>query len=343
MSISEKIRASFIKYKSRGGYVLTLLLAAVLAFLAIRGANWQEMLEILRKTRVEYLILGCSVGTGSYFIRALRWRLLLLSEKRISPLTVFWGAMAGYLANSYLPARAGELVRTGLLARHSGFKVSFVLATALTERVVDFVVLAGIAWAAIIWLGVLPSWLATALGIIGPVALGGLVLLIALPHLGVPFKWLLARLRLPDTLRARVVELLEQFLIGIRAVQRPSSGLAFIGLTGMVWLADALSTILGARALNLTLSLTQALVLLAALGLSSAIPSAPGYIGTYQFVAVTVMPAFGLSQTEALAYIIVAQLCSYAVVTLWGLVGLWQLRKVQVEYAAPFEQVEIRS
>ncbi|MCZ2097626.1 MAG: flippase-like domain-containing protein, partial [Anaerolineae bacterium] len=75
----------------------------------------------------------------------------------------------------------------------------------------------------------------------------------------------------------------------------------------------------------LTLSAPQALLLLAALGLSSAIPSTPGYVGIYQFVAVTVLVPFGLTQDEALVYIIAFQLVTYVGVTIWGAVGLWRL------------------
>jgi len=50
-----------------------------------------------------------------------------------------------------------------------------------------------------------------------------------------------------------------------------------------------------------------AFLLIAALGLGSALPSTPGYIGIYQFVAVTVLVPFGFSRSDAIAYILVAQ------------------------------------
>ncbi|NJP07774.1 MAG: hypothetical protein HC837_20230 [Chloroflexaceae bacterium] len=80
-----------------------------------------------------------------------------------------------------------------------------------------------------------------------------------------------------------------------------------------------------AYALNLTLTLPQSLLLLAALGLASAAPSTPGYVGIYQFVAVTVLPAFDFSRSEALAYILTFQAISLVIVLVWGFVGLWQL------------------
>ncbi len=61
------------------------------------------------------------------------------------------------------------------------------------------------------------------------------------------------------------------------------------------------------------------------MGLSSAIPSTPGYVGVYQFVAVTVLVPFGFPRADALACSLVLQVMNDAVVTFWGLLGLWQL------------------
>ncbi len=77
------------------------------------------------------------------------------------------------------------------------------------------------------------------------------------------------------------------------------------------------------------LNLGQALILLAALGLSSAIPSTPGYVGVYQFVAVTILVPFGFLRSEALAYILISQVVGYLQYGFWGLLGLWQINKNQ--------------
>ena len=98
-------------------------------------------------------------------------------------------------------------------------------------------------------------------------------------------------------------------------------------MTGVIWLADGLGSMLGAYMLRLHLALPQALLLLAGMGLSSAIPSTPGYVGVYQFAAVTVLTPFGFSKSDALAFILVAQALNYLVVTVWGLPGLWLSRK----------------
>ena len=72
-----------------------------------------------------------------------------------------------------------------------------------------------------------------------------------------------------------------------------------------------------------------AFLLLAGLGLGSALPSTPGYIGIYQFVAVRVLTPFGFSRTDAIAYILVAQALMYIVIGVWGALGLWRYRRTR--------------
>jgi uncharacterized membrane protein YbhN (UPF0104 family) len=98
----------------------------------------------------------------------------------------------------------------------------------------------------------------------------------------------------------------------------------------MIWLMDSLVAISVAWALNLSLTLPKALLLLAALGLSSAAPSTPGYVGIYQFVATTIPIPLGYSRSEALAFIITFQATIYSAVIVWGSTGFWQLGKARL-------------
>jgi glycosyltransferase 2 family protein len=84
--------------------------------------------------------------------------------------------------------------------------------------------------------------------------------------------------------------------------------------------------------------------LIAALGLSSAAPSTPGYVGIYQFVAVTVLAPFGFARDEALAFILATQAVNvYAVVIVWGTLGLWSLGVRSLRGAAATESASVEA
>ena len=327
---------------SRWTLVIALVLAAVLLFFAFRGVNWSTMFGRLSRGRPDILALAFLTVSGSYFVRALRWRLLLSAEKRIAPLTVFWATAVGYLGNNFLPARAGELIRSGLLARKTGLSMSYVLATALVERALDVVALVLISAVAVAALPSVPIWLVGATRVLAVLGLFAMLVFVVLPRLERHIQRLMARVMGATALQQRLSGVLQQFLLGMRAFQQFSRGAGFAGLTSVIWLADSVAMILVARAFHLTLALPQALVLIAALGLSSAAPSTPGYVGIYQFVAVTVLAPFGFARDEALAFILAAQAVIYAVVIVWGALGLWSLgvRNLRGAVAAETAPVE---
>ena len=311
--------------KSRWYLIATLLLASVLLFLAFRGVSWNQMLAVLRGGRPDYLLLACLSLSVSYFFRGLRWRVLLSAEKLVAPIKVFWATMVGYLGNNLLPARAGELIRSVVLGRNANMSKSFIFGTILTERGVDVVALVLISMAALMSQEDMSGWLLDAVRVTAGLGLVALVGLFVVPRMERLLVNALSWLPLPSALRTWAINLLQQFLLGMRAFQHPGRALSFVGLTALIWLMDALVVIEVAQALYLTLALSEALLLIAALGLASAVPSTPGYVGVYQFVAVAVLAPFGFSQSEALAYIIAFQAMAYSVVIVWGFVGLWQL------------------
>jgi uncharacterized membrane protein YbhN (UPF0104 family) len=130
-------------------------------------------------------------------------------------------------------------------------------------------------------------------------------------------------------LRERLVAVFEQGLRGLRAFHHLGRLSAFCGFSTAIWILDAVATTITAKALALDVPLSVAFLLLAGLGLGSALPSTPGYVGIYQFVAVTVLTPFGLSRTDAIAYILVAQALSYVVIGVWGAIGIARYRRAR--------------
>ena len=304
---------------------ISILLAAVLLFLALRGVDWRALARTIAGARWEYIAMAAGTTSCSLFLRAVRWRILLNAEGRLGIKTVFCGNMAGYLGNSFLPARAGELVRSLLISRHGCLSKTYVLTTALAERLADVIAL--VLWSSLVLLGGVnpkPLWITNISRTMAVVAGAGAVAIVVLPHTGRLVEGAMARLPL-GRFRKPLLALVEQVLLGLRAFHQWSRFLGFAVLTVAIWLLDVLTSMNIGWALGLDLRFAVVLLLLTGLGLSSALPSTPGYVGIYQFVAVTVLAPFGVGRDEALAFIVVFQALSYVMVVLYGLPGLYVL------------------
>jgi len=161
-------------------------------------------------------------------------------------------------------------------------------------------------------------------------ATAGAVAIAVLPHTGGLCQNVLRRLPLPHALRDRLMGLADQVLLGMRAFHNTGRFLGFAAMTVLIWVSDALGTMVAGRALDLSLSFSMAMLLITGLGLSSALPSTPGYVGIYQFVAVTILVPMGIAKSSALAFILVVQAYGYVVTLLLGLPCLWILRSRKV-------------
>jgi uncharacterized protein (TIRG00374 family) len=305
------------------------LLAAVLLYYSLRGIEWREVARIAASATPGPLILVAALGTVTLFLRACRWRILLNAEGAVTVSTAFWATAAGYFGNNFLPARAGELVRTFMISSRSTLDSAYVLATALSERVADAVALVIISASVLLILPAQPGWLVNAARSFAILGLLGALGIAILPLLGSWGSAAIERAPLPHALRPRLITAMDHGLHGMRAFHDARRLSGFLGLTALIWCLDAVGTVIAATALGLRIPLPVAFLLIAGLGLGSALPSTPGYVGIYQFVAVTVLTPFGFSRTDAIAYILVAQALTYVVIGFWGSLGLLRYRRTR--------------
>src|SRR5437763_1491369 len=114
-------------------WLVSLPLAGIALYFALRGVDWRRVWQIASHANVALVVLTCSITAISYFVRAARWRILLRASGPIGFGTVFWSNSSGYLANNFLPARTGELVRSAMISARSTLSKTYVLTTALSE------------------------------------------------------------------------------------------------------------------------------------------------------------------------------------------------------------------
>jgi len=306
--------------------IITLVIAAGSLYLALRRVDWHEMLVTLSSANLALLAAGVLTLGISCFIRGIRWHVLLSAEKSLPVLTVFWTNMVGYLGNSYLPARAGEVMRSVFIGQKAGISKSFSLATALVERIVDAILLVFIGAAALAIFSNLPPQLLAGLRVMAGVGAVGVVGIIIAPRLSGPAQRVINVLPVSEKLRGIISGITEKFLVGAGALQRWSRLWQFLLYSAVIWSLDTVTGLIVSRAFGLSLNPIQVFILLAALGLFSAIPSTPGYVGVYQAVAVLIMVPFGFSEAQSVAYIIGYQGVQYATITILGLIGLWKIK-----------------
>jgi uncharacterized membrane protein YbhN (UPF0104 family) len=92
-----------------------------------------------------------------------------------------------------------------------------------------------------------------------------------------------------------------------------------------------------AESIGIRLSLPEVLFTTGLLGLGSAVPSAPGFIGTYHWIAASAVGLFGVGGADALAFAVLLHAAWFIPTTIagsilmvrWGL-GFAALRRISM-------------
>ena len=93
-------------------------------------------------------------------------------------------------------------------------------------------------------------------------------------------------------------------------------------LSVAVWSGFALTAWATGQALGIDLSPASVIMLTAVINLGIAIPSSPGFVGTYQWLAIATLEPFGFARTTAFAYSVLLHAVTLLPATLVGYVIL---------------------
>jgi uncharacterized membrane protein YbhN (UPF0104 family) len=117
---------------------------------------------------------------------------------------------------------------------------------------------------------------------------------------------------------ARVISAAERFLHGLDGIRTPAHLLPLVVWTVVVWCVAALAAWTALKAADLHLPWLAGWVVLTFVGLGVSVPSAPGYVGVFQFAARLATDLFGVSAAAGLGYGIVFHASQFVPVTLLG-------------------------
>ncbi len=299
-----------------------IVVSGVLLWLTLRQINLADVRGALRQARLWYLVPAIATYFVDLGVRTWRWRALLRPIKPVGWRQLYPVMIMGYMGNMLLPARMGEVVRAAVLRRH-GIAVSAALGSIATERVLDGLTTVAILLAASRFLA-LPDWLVRGLITLTVLFLGLLLVLAALLIGRDRADAIMAKLsqRAPALQRPRTW--LAQFVEGLGALRSPGllGRAVLIGL--LAWACSALQYLWVFRAFNLPLGAAAAFFAVSTVGLSTAIPAAPGYVGSFDFVGVAVLGLLGIGSGAAFSAILTIHLLQIVPVSIAGMLVAWR-------------------
>ena len=276
-----------------------------------------------------FAMFAVAVDVLTYVLQGLRWKLLLAPIGRLGWLRATEAIYAGLFTNELVPLRFGELVRGFLVSRWLSARFALVLPSILVERFLDAFWLAAAVGLAAIVVPIPKRFMETGYALSGIVLLG-----IAL------FLWLVYRSprqlqSQAQSFRSRLFKAFSrfasQFASGLRSIDEAHRIVlaALVSASMLACQVLALWFILLACRINLPLWVGAVVLLVVRLG--TAIPNAPGNVGSTQFFSVLALQLFGVEKTVAAGFSITYFLV--LTIPLW-IIGLFAFSNAGIHISA---------
>ncbi len=299
-------------------YSLSAALAAMLLWITFKGIDWKQFKYGLANCDWKYVILSILIGIYSFWIRSRRWRETLLPiDASISRLTTFNAVTISYIINMVIP-RGGEIVRCGIVTRHSAKDVngqrlaSFdkVVGTVLVDRLWDTVVMILILVG--IFIAFKERWGTFFTDKLESINFSSTYILLIVAGVGALFALLCYLFHDKNKILGKLWDFARGIFTGIRdSFKMPSIG-RFLMLTVMLWLsywatsATIIGALSGAGLGFESLDALDALFLMSVGSISSVIP-VPGGFGAYHYlITVALSSIYGIPMETGIIFAVLS-------------------------------------
>ena len=293
-----------------------LAISVFFLWLSFRKADLSQVVSTLRMARVELLVWSFLVSVAGLAVRSYRWKLLGENYRGV-PWKHFFSATAmGLTLNTFLPFRSGDFFQSFFISRKSRLPQSYTLSTVLLERMADVLPPSVMLLTGSMFV-VLPSQIRP--GRIAVLLLAVVLAIFLALYLRKPLMSFAERLlgrRMGERAR-RLVENIAKAMVFLKSRQVAAFALP---LTFFNWIVlSNLSVYLIVKSLDIPISFLGMYLVLSITVMSVAIPSSPGFVGTWEFFCMTALSIFGIDRDTALSYAILSHFMAFLPTVLVGL------------------------
>lgn len=305
-----------------------LVISIVFLYIALRPLKFDQVWQSLQTANYWWLIPGVIVYFMGVWVRAWRWHYLLRPLKSIPTRKMFPIVTIGYMGNNIYPARAGEVLRAVVLKKHEGVPISASLATVFIERVFDGVVMLGFVFLNLPELAKLTG----DSGFIGNIRtlslwgagafIGALVVFMLAAAFPLAAENLLEKTLirwLPQRFREKVLDITRRFLSGLESLRSPREALMVFFTTVIIWLFETGKYWFVMHAFPFQVSFFALMLMNGIVNLATTLPSAPGYVGTFDAPGIALLTAYGVSGEIAAGYTLVLHVALWVPITVLGM------------------------
>ncbi len=299
-----------------------ILLAVICLIIAFRNVDPRALLTSLRQANYWWLIPALILVEVAMVFRALRWRCLLSPTKIIGFMDLFSAMNICFMANNFLPARAGEFIRAVLIGKKHKTSISTVLATVVLERIFDAMCVVAIFLILLFTFSLEQKWKTRGMWL-AAVYILFMVLLVVMRIYSKPVQRVIHRILscFSSGLAHKFCNLLDSFLQGLNVLKDWRQVVLIAIYTALTWGTIFSTYYFICYAFHVHMPIPGYLLLMCFLVIAVMAPI-PGYWGSFHVACREALQIFKYSSAVASSCAIVAHGAQFILVTVVGLLCL---------------------
>ncbi len=315
----------------RWQFWLGIIISIIFVWLAMRGLKLDQVWLNIRGANYWWLLPSVLVYFLAVWARTWRWAYMLRPLKSVSTPRLFPVVVIGYMGNNIFPFRAGELLRSYVLRLREDIPFSASIATVVVERVFDGLVMLAFVFIALPMTPI-PGDEDGRIRLIVTLASGAFFAAMILFFIMAAFpkqlyqltQWFGSRF-LPQKLAQPLLDFSGRFLTGLESLRHFRSVIMIFFTSVIIWLLETVKYWFVMQAFDFQVSFFALMLMNGIVNLATTLPSAPGYIGTFDEPGIEILKLYGVNANIAAAYTLVLHVALWLPITVLG--GYFMIRE----------------
>jgi len=303
---------------------LGLLISCLLVVFLFYKVDLLRFIAVLKSVNLYFAFATFIFVFVGCYLRAIRWHYLLLPLKNIKSSDLFPAVIVGYMGNNFLPLRAGEFLRAHFIGKQQNISRVAVFSTIIMERLADGLSILMILIPVIILLKIDMQHALLTATISALILYSAIIVIVWLFNFRQQECLKLIGFLAPKRYQEKIIVLVSSLSDGFTSINNIRQILWVVCFSFIIWLVTALGIQLVVLAFNYQISLIAAMFVLIILTFAVMLPSAPGFVGTFDVAMVYGLILFGVPKEVSLGIAFFFHGVNFLPIVLLGLYYSWK-------------------
>jgi len=309
------------------------LISVVLLYFSLRGVRFGEIVRTFLTADYRLIFIPLLFVALSISGCAFRWSRVSGGGVRFRD--TFISLIIGLFVNNVLPARIGEVARGYVLSKRTGLSLTYTLSTVLADRFFD---LAGLLAITFLFLPKksLPPDVSRAIMLLVLLLIICIAVMLIMSREKYAGKIVRMLHKIKKPFFSKIAHRLLEVQENLQRINSPLNLLIFVALSFFNWMSMSAALYFVTLALGVEVDFRYIPFVCALLNMGLTVPTAPGYIGVYQFLLTNLLMIFAVPKAEAFSVSVLFHATWYIPYNILGTIllikeklGLKELRSLE--------------